>query len=388
MKIAINSPPGCVPPYWDGADAVIRHGFINLFHKYMDNEIVWCYAHENINWKENVQKEHTCYITDIRPFDQQIEEVSQCDVYIKAGTPAWYNPSDQYLYQLCMSNNIPMALVGVGVGSKWRWDGWEGFKKNEDFLKQFLSDDNLKLLIARDPNCFSLFSEYTTKNSHLMTCPGYFCNPNFRIRTEKKIIAFEILNIGCLAGHCQYSEEQVDMYYSSNKILIEKLRNLGYEVKLFCARRQSTEIIEGNLHPQVINPNQISDMGYLKFQYPILWEKYFNVEESIFCSTHEAFCEFLDSVDVMIAARVHCVIPAAGCGIPSYGIGIDLRQFTWNTIPFIEKQDIRTNSFDCGKIVNWVENLDSEDISKIYLNHRERTEIVYEKYIDEFTEIL
>jgi hypothetical protein len=233
---------------WDNADGIACSGFYNIFKDTLlkNNDYQWIEIDNGINIEEYGQ----CLY-------DKINYIKDSDIVLRIGSPAWFNEYDIIVYDECIKNNIPFALIGIGVGCKWDIYEWHIFHyKYKDLLKIFQSEQ-CKGISCRDPNCYSLFSQLQLKNLLLNGCLGYFSLEN-KIRDSKENVLIEILDYDTLKNNALYSEEEIDKYYKTMSEIYEYFK-FNSNCKLMVQRISVIGHYEKNSDICIFNSDQTSE---------------------------------------------------------------------------------------------------------------------------------
>jgi len=346
---------------WDNVDGIACTGFMRLFSDVGDFDWLRC-----INRALNEE--------ELEEFSYGASsKLSNVDLVIRIGSPAWFNETDIIVYNACINNNIPFALMSIGVGCKWDKEEWHIFSVKEESFIRIAESEQLKLISCRDPNCYSLFSKTIPTRIEMNGCLGYLCLPP-SIKHGKDNVIIEILDYQTLKNNAKFDEEDIVLYFKEMQGLIEFMEN-NCNVSLMIQRDIFSPILYST-KPQMVYADFMTEENR------ILWDKYLPNKSPVFCSTYEAFQDLFFKNDVLISGRVHGVLPAAGHGLACSGLGIDMRQFTWSLIPTINRIDIRRLTPFQNDIKKWWKCLDVENISINQSKIRKNIENIYNKQFE------
>jgi len=218
-----------------------------------------------------------------------------------------------------------------------------------------------------------LFSKSIPQRIDINPCLGYLCLPS-DIKTQKDRVIIEVLDYLVLKNNAQFPEEEINQYYKEIKKTIEFFESRTNVTLML--QRPIFDSVQNIIGPQIVPIETMDDENRW------VWEKYFQWREPVFCATYEDFETLFASNDVLITGRVHGALPAAGNGLACFGLGIDMRQFTWSFVPTIKRKDIRYMKPFSEEIKQWWQELDIERISEHQMKIRTATEIRYNEQLD------
>ena len=347
---------------WDNADGIACTGFMRLFQ---EKEV-------EFDWLRCISR--TLEPDELEAFVNEVSsKLSNADLLIRVGSPAWFNETDITVYNTCIENNIPFSMMSIGVGCKWHKHEWHIFDLKEDSLVRIAESEQLKLISCREPNCYSLFTRSVPSRIEINGCLGYLCLPP-SIKYSKERVIVEVLHYNTLKDNGRFNDDEIHTYYSEIKDVIEFFEERS-DVALMLQRPIFSPVVYSE-YPQVVDIESMTDENR------IVWEEYFADKLPVFCSSYDAFEYLFKTNDVLIGGRVHGVLPAAGHGLACFGLGIDMRQFTWSTIPSITRKDIRRMPYFSQSVKEWWSSLDIEALSDVGQKIRSDIEDNYNRQFD------
>jgi len=352
---------------WDNADGIACTGFYRLF-KDLDIDFKWVKC-KNDNLSDD----------EINEFSKNTSEaLENSDLLIRVGSPAWFNKTDIVIYESCIQQNIPFSLFSIGTGCKWDKYEWHIFKAKSEQLQQIIESDQLKLIICRDPNCYSLISRFVPQRVIMNQCLGFHCLDQ-DLRKNKNKILIEILDVFTLRNNGLFSEEEIHFYFSEMKKIINFFEQEGCKVDLMFQRNVFDDLELKEDMPLIEIDNLNKDNKFF-------WLKYFPGKTANFAPCYQKFFQLFGDHDVLISGRVHGILPAAGNGMACFGLGIDQRQFTCSLIPTIKRKDIRRMTSFFKDVVDWWKKLKIEDLSLFQSEIRSNSAYVYLEEFDKLFE--
>lgn len=372
MRIGMNSPPGGLR--WENADAVIRHGFLNMAGELLDgHDLIWLFGSEGVSWDSPSP-------WGFRSFREQVSDLRECDVMIKVGSPAWFNQPDIEMYRICRDQGIPYHLYGIGVGGRWRWSDWDVYEKRSVDLIRILNAAECGVVACRDQNCLDLIQTFKVGGEvEVIICPGFFALPP-RSHPSPDIIRvmFDVLDPATLKGNGASSDDDVSNYYDFVRRSLDFLDREGVEVAVTAMRA----IVNGNGdEPLSIEPSEVERADTV-WGYAGYWRRAVGDRPVLYAPSAASFTSMCVGMDAVISGRVHGVLPNAGRGTPCLGLGIDLRHRSWAQVPEIDVVDMRGHAWGLLDISRWWGQLpDRYDRLSRALLERRRAETEHQRTI-------
>lgn len=324
-RLALIVAPGA-PPTWDGGDSVIRQGFVQLFRKELEAyDLQWIEPDlpASEDWSGDELVLPSVWAKTILPGAQAL---------VKVGTPNWWNQRDRALYRTARNLGIPVSLAGIGLGHRWGVEDGGRISTTWDETHQF------RVVVCRDPHTMTWWQALSTDTPlRLLPCPGFYALSPQWVRRKHLVL----LGV-CPASHM----EKIGAFNAGH--YAEYLRALG-EIKRGLAHRGCAVTLWFECPADPVDVPLLAEYG-LSGPFTV-------------ATTAENFSETVQRHEVVISARVHGVLPAAGAGIPTYGLGIDLRQFAWEVPVWIARQDIRAHKVNPDWVLQWWDEMDPALVS-------------------------
>lgn len=316
--------------------------------------------------------------------DAADEACETCDFLVKVGTPAWWNLNDRHLYARWLETGKPFGFFGIGVAGGTVQ--WEGFQEDLALMKRLFESDSLVRCAVRDERAWRLCAGHASDPMKvvLLPCPGFFAGSSPRIVTKKERVCVDVLDPNTLAKDGLYSPES---YYSQVADLVLSLEKRGAEVVLSC-QRPFGSAWEGVVREarrkfpfrktQLVDPASWLDAGgksVVDWIEPVLGRE--RSESLVGFPTKESFSGFFSGVDCYIGSRTHGVLPAAGSGVPSFGMRIDLRGEAWNAVKWVSTGSFIPPLIPVEEALLWWDTLEPEPVSRALVASRELYAVRY-----------
>ncbi len=363
---------------WHPGDPVIASGIMNLLPALWD--------HDLIAWADNPN----CQVP--------MEEALSCDYMIVMGSPAWIRKGKNVeFYEKWMASGKRFSMVGVGMGHAW--NEHHDLEEPIRAIAQYQAAGMVDVLATRDQICYHLFRRLgADEDIFMMPCPGFYALKPGEPVKSKKIVALDIADPhnwhehgGCdpsasFEEHMKTFGSTYYQYYERMAGLHARLKTMGADVRLCTHTRlagshdeSSTPVPTTSTDSSLSNNNR--DILPSRLVLLNALERFFPNEVIHWMPNQSAFENFYAGIEVYIGTRVHGVLPAAGIGKPSFGIGVDNRQWAWEQVPHIARLDMRYGSWNIRTVLDWYGSVDALSVSNSLLHFRSQAEASYMRSI-------
>ena len=365
---------------WCPGDPVILRGIHNLLPKLKQNHELHYFGVDSNHFETG-----TGETGDVLPGPVQLEQAKRCDYLIKMGTPAWLGKLDTELYKQWIANNKQMSLIGVGgsCGFMGKHDEQETIKT----LCKYLNDGYINLWTVRSQTTYNfiIMCGADPDKVHIVPCPGYFFLSPCEPVKDKKVVALDILDPhhnALVKPQNQFPYDYCCTFYKyaeKIKYIYDSLTQSGVNVKLCCHLHLCTD---QHYASPVPNYTWIRENDKRTANFKNLVREFFPDKEIYWFRYQEQFENFYKNIDVYIGGRLHGALPCAGIGKPTFGLGIDNRQWAWEQVPYISRLDIRYGHWTPTVVTDWFHSLNAKNVSESMLAYRNKAETKYKKLLE------
>jgi len=369
-------------PDFSPGDPLIVRSVLKLLAKQLNSHTSVWYGEASKRFNKGV---------DVQP---SLDHIVQCKHFVKPGTPSWLMPFDTAVYKHFVEQGKSICMIGLGGSS-----GWMAQHVNNETIKllaKYLNDGGINFLSVRSQTTYSnwINAGADPEKVHLLPCPGYFfLSPN-KPTISKKVVALDLLDPHRNAVVKPTGNFPRDYcttfykYFERIKYLYDELVEHGAEVHLCCHEGTSAQsTIHLIQNKTITNSKQLlnsrtEEKASSLFNLVTGIKEHFDGLKVHFFNAEEEFADFYNSIDVYIGGRIHGALPCAGIGKPVLALGVDMRQYTLEQIPYIAKLDIRYGHWNPDTVLDWYATLNPRGVSLSLLEFRKRKEEQYKALLD------